>query len=556
MAQGWTINATGDTITFNEPPPGGTNNVVVKEFASTATGATDVWAFGAWSTKNGYPAEVEFYSDRLIFANTPAEPQSQWFSKSGSYVDFGRSSPIVDDDSITATLNARQQNAIRELIPLSSLIMLTTGGEWRAAGGSDDVLTPATLAFKPQSYNGCANIPALVIGETALYVQNRGYVVRDIRYQFDAGETGGFTGGDLTVFSSHLTEGKPIAEWDFQQIPFSTAWVVREDGVLLALTYMREQEVIGWTPMEIDGFVESVCCVPEGEEDAVYIAVRRTINGVQKRYIERMATRLVTDVREGRFLDSFLSYDGRGDGSKTMTATAADWSVGEPVTIQASASTFAGGDIGDVIVLGYQAGANARLRITGYTDADTVTAEIDTPVPESLRGVAVTDWGFARDVLSGYAHLAGRTVGVLCDGFVQNQRTVSLTGVVTLDEPGVLVHVGLPYTSDFETLEINVPGAPTTRLRNKLIKRLGLIVQDTRSIWAGPDFDNLEEKESRGSDTGVITDNMVAPPRLLQDRVEMWISGEWAEKGRVCVRQSDPLPMGILGCIVDTDFGE
>lgn len=547
MAQGWNVSGAGDTITFLEAPAAGTNNIVVKEFPTTATGASDVWALGAWSTKNGYPSEVEFYSDRIVFAGTPAEPQATWWSKSGNYVDFGRSSPIVDDDTISVTINARQQNAIRELVPLNSLITLTTGGEWQTTGGQDDVITPTTIAFKPQSYNGAARIPALVIGNAALYVQNRGYVVRDISYQFDVD---GFTGGDLTVFSSHLTEGRPIAEWDYQQTPFSIAWVVREDGVLLALTYMREQQVVGWTPMEIDGFVESVTVVPEEGEDAVYVVVRRTIGGVEKRYVERMASRLIFDIREARFLDSHLTYDGRGDGVKTMTATGADWAVGETVTITASASTFASTDIGDVIVLGYQAGSNARLRITGYTDATHVSAEIDTPVPAGLQATAVTDWGFARDTLLGFQHLAGRTVGVLADGFVQDQRPVANDGTVTLSEPGVLVHVGLPYTADFETLEVNVPGQATTRLVNKNIKRLGLIVQDTRSIFAGPDFEHLDEYESRDFDT-----NPLGPPSLLQDRVEMWIQSEWAAKGRVCVRQSDPLPMGILGVIVDTEFG-
>ncbi len=545
MAQGWVASGTADTLTFLEAPANGVA-IQVKEYPTTATGSTDVWALGAWSTERGYPSEVEFFSDRLIFSGTPAEPQTLWFSKAGSYVDFGRSSPLVDDDAISATINARKQNAIRELVPLDKLIMLTTGGEWKTMGGQDDVLTPSSISFKPQSYNGAAQIPALVVGNAALYVQNRGYVVRDLAYQF---EVDGYTGGDLTVFSSHLTEGRPIAEWDYQQTPFSVVWVVREDGVLLAMTYMREQEVIGWTPMEIDGFVESVCCVPEGGEDAVYVAVRRIIDGVEKRYVERMATRLIFDIREARFLDSFLTYDGRGDGIVTMSATAATWLVGDSVTLTASAATFAADDIGDVIVMGYQAGSNARLRITGYTSTTVVTAEIDTPIAEPLQATAITDWGFARNTLIGYEHLKGRTVGVLGDGFVQDTRTVSDTGVVTLDEPAVLAHVGIPYVSDFETLEINVPGAESTRMKNKLIKRLGLIVQDTRSIRAGPDFNNLDEYEPRSDE------NITSPPGLLQDLVEMHISGDWAQKGRVCVRQSDPLPMGLLGVIVDSDFG-
>ena len=548
MAQGWNVNAAADQITFLEAPANGVA-IQVKEFPTTATGATDVWATGAWSDDKGYPAEVEFFSDRLIFAATPREPQTTWFSRSGAYYDYGRSTPIVDDDAIAATLNARQQNAIRELVPLDKLIMLTTGGEWRTDGGQDDVLTPTTISFKPQSYNGAAQIPALVIGNTALYIQDRGYIVRDISYQFDVD---GYTGGDLTVFSSHLTEGKPIAGWAFQKTPFSVVWVVRADGVLLALTYMREQEVVGWTPMVIDGFVESVCCVPEGGEDAVYIAVRRTINGLTKRYVERMASRLIFDIRESRFLDSFLTFDGRSDGSINVLAVGPTYNVGDTLTLHAGIpGIFAPGDVGDVIVMGYQAGTNARLRITGYTSAIEATVEIDTPLPPSLQNVGVTDWGFARDTLTGYEHLAGKTVGVLCDGFVQDHRTVALDGTVQLDEPGVLVHVGLPYTADFETLEVNVPGAETLRLRNKLIKRVGLIVQDTRSIFAGPDFDHLDEYESRD-----LLTNPVGPPSLLQDLVEMWIQGEWANKGRVCVRQSDPLPMGILGAILDLEAGQ
>lgn len=550
MAQGWSINSTADTITFFEAPPSGVNNIVVNEYAN-ATGATDVWAIGAWCEEFGYPAEVEFFADRLIFSRL----QTNWFSKAGSYVDFGRSTPIVDDDAISATINARQQNAIRELVPLDKLILLTSGGEWKTSGGQDDVLTPKTIAFKPQSYNGASQIPALVIGNTALFVQDRGYTVRDIAYQYDVD---GYTGNDLTVFSSHLTEGKPIAEWDYQQVPFSTVWVVRQDGVLLALTYMREQQVVGWTPMEIDGYVESVCCVPEGGEDAVYISVRRTVNGEEKRYVERMASRLITDIRHAKFLDSFLTYDGRADGSLPLVATAADWAVGEAVTINGPVgeTTFTPANVGNVVVLGYNAGVNARLRITAYVSGEEVTGEIDTPVPTEYRAVPVTDWGAAKSILSGFDHLAGRTVGVLCDGFVQDQRVVSAGGVVTLDEPGVIVHVGLPYTADFETLEINVPGAETPMLRNKTIKRLGVVVQDTRSIFAGPSFDKLDEYEPRGSDNDEFVEDMLAPPRLLQGAIEVWISSEWSKKGRVCIRQSDPLPMAILGVIVDAEIGQ
>lgn len=547
MSQGWTINATADTITFFVAPPTGTNNIVVREFSVPASGgSTDVFALSAWGTRFGYPAEVEFFGGRLVFGSTNDQPQTVWMSKTGNYVDFGKTIPSVDDDAITATINARQVNRIKELVPLSELILLTTGGEFKTSGGQDDVLTPTTVGFKPQSYHGAAELNALVIGTSALFVQNRGYVVRDIDYSF---ESDGYTGNDLTVFASHLTEGKPIVDWDYQQIPYSIVWSVREDGVLLALTYMKDQSVVAWTPMEIDGLVESVTCVPEGGEDSVYIIVRRTVDGVQRRYIERLSSRLVTDVREGKFLDSHLTYDGRNATATTITATGSTWTVGQAVTLTASAATFAAGDLDDVIVLGYEAGLNARLRITTFTSATVVLAQVVTPVPASVRGVATADWGFARDTLSGLSHLNGRMVGVLADGFVQGDKVVT-AGAITLDEPGVLVHAGLRYVSDLETLEINVPGGQTTRMQNKLIKRLGVIVQDTRGLLAGPEFSKLEEWEPRTAEA------MIAPPDVQSGCLQIWITGSWSERGRVCIRQADPLPMAILGVIPDVTMGD
>lgn len=552
MAQGYTIDATADTITFLEPPPTGTNNIVVVERAIPATGgATDVFALSAWGPRYGYPSDVEFFGDRLWFSGSPAQPQTLWLSKIGNYTDFGKTIPSVDDDAITATINARQVNAIKDMVPLDKMILLTAGGEWKTGGGQDDVLTPTTISFKPQSYNGASDVPALVIGNTALFVQNRGYIARDLGYQF---ESDGYTGNDLTVFAAHLTEGKPIVAWDYQQIPYSVVWSVRDDGVLLALTYMKDQSVIAWTPMEVDGFVESLTVIPEGDQDAVYLLVRREVEGVQRRYIERLAPRIIDDVREGRFLDSHLTYDGRNTTATTLTAGTPflTFLVGATLTVTASSATFSAGDIGDVIVLGYGAGANARLTITGFTSSTVVTAVIDTPVPASLRAVAVTDWGIARDVISGLDHLEGREVGILADGFVQDPRVVS-GGQITLDaeNKGVLVHVGLPYTSDFETLEINVPGAASTRLQYKAIKRVGLILQDSRGMEVGASFDKLDEVEPRSPD-----DSTIAPPALRQGTVEEWITSSWASTGKVCVRQSQPLPLSILGVVPDVSMGQ
>jgi hypothetical protein len=74
---------------------------------------------------------------------------------------------------------------------------------------------------------------------------------------------------------------------------------------------MKEQDVWAWTRQETKGgFFEDVTCIEEGTEDVPYFIVRRTINGVQKRYIERLHTRVMATVADAFFVDCGLTYSG------------------------------------------------------------------------------------------------------------------------------------------------------------------------------------------------------------------------------------------------------
>ncbi|HJU39048.1 MAG TPA: hypothetical protein VJ724_05695, partial [Tahibacter sp.] len=236
MAQGWDTDSVADTITFYQPPANAAA-IVVTQYASTTFRATPVWAFGAWSDALGWPSEVEYLSDRLVFAGSPSQPAAMWMTRIGDYTNFGKSVPVADDDAITVTLNARNVNQIREIVPLDNPLIMTSAAEWRLTAGQDDVLTPSTVGFKPQTYNGIGSLPAVVVGNVALYVQDRGFVVRDLAYQFDVD---GYTGNNVTVFSAHLVEGYQLVDLTFQQVPYSIVWFVRDDGTLLSMTYVRE----------------------------------------------------------------------------------------------------------------------------------------------------------------------------------------------------------------------------------------------------------------------------------------------------------------------------
>lgn len=720
-----------------------TADVVDRIPASCVTAnTTKVWQLGAWSEDQGYPSCVTYYSDRLVFAATREQPQTEWASKVGDYHNFSVSSPVKDDDAITQTLNARQINPIRELVPLDQLLALTASAAW-ASPRRGELWTPETLGFDPQSYNGSADMRAVVTGDTAIYANPFRTRLRDVSYQFDSDK---FRGVELTVFARHLFHvDRTIVDMDYAEEPDGLLWIVRSDGTLCSLTYLREQEVLGWAQHDTDGLVERVCVIPENGRDTPYFIVARQRNGQTVRYLERFTSRELLTVRDGVFVDSALTLDGRNTGAVTLelgggtfladsplqclavdpapgatlsgapgqvvtfscdvkrsagsrhaavgfwiypsgasgvdfaasldtgatlssgaygagnilSTSAADlgggrWrlsvtgiadSAAEYLTVYAapyngSGSNYAGDGVSGlalsnaVLVMGavadvgvnlldqpsaFNAGwglfgllpfgagsvvdgavaadgtttadviventANAshyiefpsilvtggpvvfslssppdevrlrtgddhvRCRVTAVVSRSELTVEPISDVPTALQNVATDDWELAYDTISGLAHLAEREVAICADGAEEPRGTVSAAGVLTLARPAAVVHAGLPYVAELETLDLNVSGRETIRDRTKRIASLAVTVQDTVGLQVGADEDNLEplpQREDEHYDDAIEPLSGVARFRILNT---------WDGEGRILIRQSAPLPATVLAVMPATDVG-
>lgn len=543
MAQGWNVNVVAELITFLEPPPAGSNNIVVKEYAKGAVGGTDVWSIGAWSARYGYPSEVEFFADRLWLAGTSSDPQRIDASNIGDYTNFGRSSPIVDSDAVSFTINARQVNAVRDLVPLDNLLVLTTGGEWKVTGGQNEVVTPSTIGVKPQSYHGTGTVPAKVIGESAIFVQEQGQRIRDLGYQF---EKDGFRGNDISVWADHLFTGHRVLGIEQSRAPYPVLWFTRDDGQLNGCTYMPEQEIIGWHPHDTDGKILDVCVLPGEMEDEVYQLVEREVDGRTVRYIEQVAEFRTLDQLNMVYVDSALTYDGRNRGGMTMKVFPLggdDWSEEAILVVQSSAAAFAPADVGDVIAL-ESGGKQLRLVIDQYTGADSVLAHSIGEVPDEFRNVPMTSWTFCRDIIAGLSHLEGKEVAILADGTVHPRRTVD-SGAISLDRPYGVVTVGLPYRGHIETLELNVPGGEPVRAQKKLVYKVGIQVLDTRGVKAGPDLLTLDEFPVRQFES------YDEPISRHSGTLELNITAGWGEdNGSIHLVSDDPLPMEVLGIII------
>lgn len=291
-----------------------------------------------------YPRCVTFIEQRLAFASSTADPQAVWMSQSANYENFGYSSPAKASDAVTFRVKSRQINEIRGMIAIKGLMLLTSGAEWVVSGGSQsDAITPSSIRIDNQGYRGAARVQPIVVGNTVLFAQARGGVVRDFSYQFTEDS---FVGKDLTVLARHLFEGKEIKAWAYAQAPYSIVWVVLDDGSLVSLTYMKEHEVWGWTRHQsgAGAVFEDVAVIAEGTEDVPYFLVRRTIDGTTKRYIERLHTRAFEDVADAFFVDCGLTYAG----TAATIITGLDHLDGEEVVALANGNVVRGLTVGAV----------------------------------------------------------------------------------------------------------------------------------------------------------------------------------------------------------------
>jgi hypothetical protein len=275
------------------------------------TSATYNWSEGSWSTYRGWPTAVTFYQDRLAWASTNSEPQTIWFSKTASYLDFGISSPVVDTDSISALLPGRQLNAIQTLIVMPQfLIALTSDSEWaiNTASGSGS-FTPSTYNVQLQGHRGSAAIDPVAVGVELILIQQMGTVVRNMIFQL---AVNGFMGDNLSIVSQHLFTGYTIKQMAYQQEPDSIVWAVRSDGELLSCTYMREQEMNAWSHHDTNGLFESVVTIPNQTLgiNETWFVVNRTVGGVTTRFIERLMPRdQGTNPANQFFVDCGLTYN-------------------------------------------------------------------------------------------------------------------------------------------------------------------------------------------------------------------------------------------------------
>lgn len=255
--------------------------------------------YNPFLTADDNPSTVTFFEQRLWWARTYNNPNALYSSRSADFENMDTSIPLRADDAISIRLVAQGVNQVNQLVPMDALLAFSSDGIFKIEGSNEDYLSAAPPPRqRRQSGRGCSRLSPIVIDSISLYKTNNSSDIRAAGYSF---EIDGVKSDNVSIFSPDLFEGFNIVSWCHAEEPLSIVWAARSDGMLLAFTWEREQQVWGWTtcPLPNDGKVKSLCCIQEqtidGEgvilsESRVYAIIEYVIAGEPKLFRCRMAS--------------------------------------------------------------------------------------------------------------------------------------------------------------------------------------------------------------------------------------------------------------------------
>lgn len=492
-----------------------------------------------------------FYNEEAIYTS---RTEFQW--------DFYRDFPYSSNSALAFKCGTSENARILRFMDSSGLLAFTTNGVYRNQGPlSNANCTMDRVGTGIIDYT----VPPLEVPGGVLYVDKTTNSIRSLQFST---EGAGYQGDEVSIYSAHLFQGKRVVSWAFQDGDTPLVWVVLNDGSLNALTWQKEQQMQAWSRHDTDGLYECVVTLKDLDNPAVIYFI---INRGGTRYIEYLTPRLVADLKDYVGMHATVSYKTLLTGTCVVTPVVPNTWNGS-LTLTASVASFANtagnGAVGSVFKFFDADKTSYLLTVTAYTDTTHVTVTPDSTFPSGEATVAQLYKTFT--VLTGLDHLNGKSVSVLADGYVaaSPNNVLDSLGIITVTAGSItlppayansaIVQVGLPYTCDIETLDIDTVEQKPTLLESILASRIFIALYKSRGLYAAANFPaddtntDMVDLEARLAD--IVEDvlgNMCQQPYTRREEFD--VPGDWKSHGRMAFRQVDPLPVEILSIIPDLE---
>ena len=485
--------------------------------------ATKDWRLGAFYTGN-YPTKVTFFEERLFYANTNTHPNTVWGSSTSDFDTYSptdRDAAVNADNSLTFTLSTDQVNQITGMYGGRYLHIFTKDGTFNLSSGSaTQGLTATTVQVVNETKDGAADKRVIPASKSTLYIGKNKKRVREFAYNIDYDS---FTSPDMSVLSEHLGFGN-FEEAYFQTYPNMVLWIRRADGKLIGFTYYRAQEVLAWHQHSIGGIKDS-CTITV--TDYGNIAAGKTLKFTKSDGSTVTFTSITTGTAGTNQFKTETNNNTTADNIYTAINAHADFVVANPAanvvtvretnpkgpllkvestdTVRLATTNQSGSivkslavipgvnDAADTLYMIVERTINGAVKqYVEFMEQEYREANGDTEADQFFVDSGLTYSGGSTSTLTGLSHLEGEVVAVLNNGAVESRKTVS-SGAITLTNPTTKCHVGLPFTAELESVNVEPRSQyGTTQGKRGRIDKAIFRVFETPALKAGPTSTSVE----------------------------------------------------------------
>ncbi len=487
-----------------------------------------------------FPRAVALWRSRLWFGGTDAGPNQFWATRVDDFENLDPGTGL-DNQAINGVIAGGRINVIRSLAGLDKQLFVGTyGSEMFIRGDTAGKVASATVNITPATSHGVARLVPVKAAGFLLFLQRSQRKIRQLTYDFS---TDAFVAPDLLLLADHLAT-KQLIDLSYAEDPDPIIWAVSDSGELLGATFLPSHKVLGWHRHITQGTVEAVTVIPhpDGNRDQVWVIVRRTINGVAKRFVE------VFEDGAGHYgqytLDAALHYEDKRSFDLTLSALSG---TGIQVT---------GGVPGDAPFLATDVGkqlwhgkglTRGVLQITQFLDSRNIIGNVLVPFTSLLIHASLLEdgpWLIASQTFTQASHLEGQQVEILADGAAHPPRTV-VAGSFTLDQFAARVEAGLGFTPRLVTLRPEIRGQSTVQGLTATRSEIKVRVLDTVTLAVNGQV--IPERSS--------ADSMdIAPPRVSGDLAVANIG--WEDDAKITITQDTHQPALIVALMSHLWFGD
>ena len=298
-----------------------------------------------------YPGCPGDFQERRVYAYSLNNPDTYWMSQPGSFTNFDFRIPTIDSDAVTGSPWSVEVNGIQFILQTPAGLLVFTGlSTWLLVGAGSaftnvQPIAPSSQDALPQPDIGCsATVVPIKVDYDVLFLSTLGFYYDQPYQLYTLSEP-----IDLTVASSHLFTGYAITQSAWCRQPYKLLWAVRNDGVLLSLTWLKGEQISGWSRHDTNGSFASVCSIVEPPVDALYVVTERTLGLGTAYIVERMDNRIWPDAESAWCVDCGFSLPQPTPNATLTASSATGLGAVTGGTINAGGTAYSSGTTGTVI---------------------------------------------------------------------------------------------------------------------------------------------------------------------------------------------------------------